>query len=80
MNKNSICTLLLGASLLGCDAHDHYGPVETKKDGSSIRYIPAECKEIVTLTLNFGGLLTCKDDKGNYLFYLVDHHFNWKKY
>ena len=70
--------MLGSASLLGC-----YGPTETETNGSSELYIPAECKEIVSLTheYRFGWSMTCKDDDDRETFYSKKHYEpGWKKY
>ncbi len=76
MNKNTICALLLGTSL-GCN-----DPRATKPDGREVLYIPAECKDILTLTKDSAhwGLI-CKDEKGKEFFYdRTNNDNNWKKY
>ena len=81
MNKNIFVLLLGSGSLLGC-----YSPTETEADGSRVLYIPAECKEIVSLTheSHTGWNLTCKDDNGGEVFYqkntYLDQAEAWDKY
>ncbi len=68
MNKNTIYALLLGTSLLSCDDRKDIGK---KADGSKVLYIPAECKDIETLTSEsyYGWSLTCKDENGKEFHY-----------
>lgn len=74
MNKNTLSALLLGTSLLGCNS-----PIGEKPDGNKILYIPAECKEIVSLDISHSWTLLCKDDKGKEFFYSAGEG-PWQRY
>ena len=78
--SKNICALLLGsASLLGREANH----TEEKKT----LYIPAECKEILSLSLENGSSfnLTCKDGNGKEIFYRSFYDYynaknNWDRW
>ena len=87
MNKKTIYALLLGTGLIGCEGPR---PTETKANESKALYIPTECKDIITLTVesHYGLSLTCKDEKGKEFHYKGIVHYNgdtvlgyeWKRY
>ena len=75
MNKNTIYALMLGTNLLG-------GCGSPKEDGSKALYIPAECKDIISLTWEsrLWWSLTCKDEKGKEAYYKNAGGNVWERY
>ena len=73
MNKNTICALLIGTSLLACEEPKRNDIEFTGKKDNYILYVPVESKDMdcqVVKEYYTGWNLTCQDPKtGKKIFY-----------
>ena len=80
--KKTLYALIFGlSSVIGCD--DFGYPVETHRGKKEI-YIPNECKEVKSLSVEYEGLnLTCVNNLGETVFYITRNKnmdSKWIKY